>query len=189
MFGREEIVTNGCSGGCCQEFTLPVTIGDLKLMKDEYDKKDVDENYEIKSVICHNGVSMKVADREEVEKLLEMLIPLGQTQNNPQDGLPLSHHCFGHWKKEDATVDKMRESQLRNRSGVTIHDDGKVTVNIYTCKHFDIVQKICTNYEKRPNLCKKFGYKCQYKGCEFTSKLVKIGSEAIKLTADETSNH
>lgn len=38
-------------------------------------------------------------------------------------------------------------------------------INLYTCKHFD--GESCTNYDNRPNMCRKYPYynRCNYAGC------------------------
>ncbi len=40
----------------------------------------------------------------------------------------------------------------------------------YTCRHFDKVNKLCTVYDKRPQMCRQHGvsYPCDTQGCTMT---------------------
>ncbi|KKM92697.1 hypothetical protein LCGC14_1215730 [marine sediment metagenome] len=40
----------------------------------------------------------------------------------------------------------------------------------YACRHFDSEKKLCKIYEKRPDMCRKYGeeHPCDTSGCTFT---------------------
>ena len=41
----------------------------------------------------------------------------------------------------------------------------------YTCRHFDSATNNCTNYERRPSMCRNHGvaYPCKYDGCTLSA--------------------
>ena len=139
-------VTNGCNGSCCEKFTLPFTIEHLIEMQG---KEDISSR-----------------DKEDLPKVIEMIIPLGQTDICPQFKKPFK--------------------ELANNKEWVNHfpikkDDGTLMNNIYTCKHFDKENKVCNNYENRPNMCKRFGNSCAYEGCCYREKTYSnIGEMGIK---------
>jgi Fe-S-cluster containining protein len=195
---REEKVTNGCSGACCERFTLPVTIADLQAMKAEWNRVNTNRNlltddeakfvidgykstdkisddFSAKRILCTNGYSRLPPLESEVDKLLDMLIPLGETEICPQEQKPFSelysgvidgYHSLEYFK-----------SFTNNHFNVT--EDKNITAFIYTCKYFDKENHICTNYENRPELCKSFGNNCKYKGCGFVQKLKEAEEKAL----------
>ncbi len=128
-------VKNGCNGGCCECFTLPFTIEQLTELKKR------------------NNLSNK--DKEDLPKVLEMLIPLGQTDTDPQTKIKFNN--------QNVKPEAIEKNWVRRA-------DGTIVANIYTCKHFDTEKRICNNYENRPHMCKRFGSTCQYEGCCYREK-------------------
>ena len=164
-------VTNGCSGGCCEKFTLPVTMNDLHAMKAEYNK--ITEQFGTLSDIGPAGITaedgrlIRCCPEEELDKLIAMLIPLGTTEIDPQVGenLAISYE----YDPEKHSPELVRDHTRGHLQVV----DGKVVTKIFTCRHFDTVNKVCTNYENRPVLCQDFGKKCKYAGCGYAEKIIK----------------
>lgn len=171
MCNRNEIVTNGCSGACCECFTLPVTIKDMQKMKAKLqariDFPDEDSSYE--RVLCEDGIRREPNEKNEIDKLLDMLIPLGDTTISPQDGISLNE--VYHKAIEDGIVDL--EKLARSTNDHFQVNNNIITAHIFTCKYFDKENKLCTNYDNRPHLCKKYGSACSYKGCEYPAKAQK----------------
>lgn len=119
---RNKIVTNGCSGGCCERFTLP------------YSLKELEEMW--MQAIAGEVVAVPL---DQLRKIVPMLIPLGKTDTDPATGKSFSM--------------VMGEGFL---------------IDAFTCKHFDIENRICTDYENRPDICKQMGCSgCNYSGCSF----------------------
>jgi Fe-S-cluster containining protein len=171
---REQIVSNGCSGNCCEKFTLPVTLRDIRMMKLSFieqrleaNEKEIDiDNIELKKVLCDNGYLRYSVYEEDVDKLLDMLIPLGYSEICPQQEISFNTLYFTYIQKYD-TDEEIREA-LNNFPKVS---NGHIVENTFTCKHFDKTNKVCTNYENRPWLCKDFGRSCNYTGCSFVKNI------------------
>jgi Fe-S-cluster containining protein len=206
---REQIVKNGCSGGCCTKFTLPVTLDDLVKMKLEIirvednrrrDNIDIPGNehntkpahfaipgvysdYEYQKIKCDNGYERHPVAEDELDKLLFMLIPLGQSDTDPQTEKKLNEQL-----QYNPEVHTAEDVVTRSRGHNQLIGD-TVFTNIFTCKHFDTVNRICGNYENRPGLCERFGHSCTYQGCGFveTMKALDNPCAAIELhTVDES---
>lgn len=49
----------------------------------------------------------------------------------------------------------------------TYDDDGKWTGGKFTCKHFDVETRRCTDYENRPRMCSNYPYgsRCTFEDC------------------------
>lgn len=151
-------VTNGCNGGCCASFTLPVSMNDLQRMRESNRENEIE---------CDNGYKRWPLEINELDKLLEMLIPLGRTTIDPQYNQDISE--LKDYNPEIHTP----KDVLQHTSGHNFVVDGKVYTEIFTCKHYDTENKVCLNYENRPNICKNFGKRCGYAGCKFDENLFK----------------
>ena len=166
-------VTNGCSGACCEKFTLPITINDLHAMKASYNQQRLliaaNPAYtdRAEAVVLEDGRHMFPELEDDVDKLLDMLIPLGITSSDPQD-------CKDIGEQLRYNPEIHSDELVRNHSrGHVLVMDGKLISRIFTCKHFDAVNRICLNYENRPRLCQNFGDKCRYVGCGYPEKIIK----------------
>lgn len=152
---RDKIVVNGCSGGCCEAFTLPVHIEDLQA-------NDTAIKEGKRTFVDTQGRSRTVINDNTRETVLDMLIHKYDTTVDPQFKDP--DHLekrFGH----------LTDDQLFDETyGFCFRKDGKIHVRVFTCKHFDTENKVCTNYENRPHLCRQFGTKCSYEGCGYAMK-------------------
>jgi Fe-S-cluster containining protein len=58
---------------------------------------------------------------------------------------------------------------LADRPFFPRNDEGKAIGHYYTCKHHDSNTGLCTIYDRRPEMCRRYPYgrKCEYRGCEF----------------------
>lgn len=200
MCNRSEIVTNGCSGACCEKFTLPVTMNDLHAMKAEWNRVNgnrakltpeekekvisdyhnsagahADPKYFTGRITCSNGYERLCLPEDELDKLLDMLIPLGESEIDPQLNISIAEQ----WKCSNPSIYKP-EDVLNHTKGFTQMKDGKLINLVYTCKYFDKENRICTNYENRPWLCQNFGSRCAYTGCGFTQKLKEAEEKVLK---------
>lgn len=153
---REEIVRNGCIGGCCAAFTLPVSMFDLKEMLRAMDRGE-------NSIVCENGYKRHFLPRTQIEYIIDMLIPLGMSDIDPATKKPLSE-TYKAAIQEDGTI--MHDIVERTNGHVTMVGH-KPFCQVYTCRHFDTENKICTAYESRPQFCKMYGRGCHYIGCNF----------------------
>lgn len=173
---RDQVV-NGCAGGCCEKFTLPVTLCDLLMMKREWNRvRDLPYIITITDKVVYNminacapilsesGNMIQPIHEEQIDKLIEMLIPLGQTEINPQNGNQIKDEID--YDPEKNTKKDFYKSKIRGNTTAWLVN-GKVISNIFTCKHFDTQNRVCLNYENRPELCKSFGPGCQYKNCNY----------------------
>lgn len=145
---RRQIVKNGCVGSCCEGFTLPFYVEDLVLMKEAQNKGQQKFTDSI-------GVIRRVITNNDVDKLIDMLIFKEHTNINPNGG-----HQPNIEEKENYKDPSTEFSWV-------VEIDGQLMFRLYTCKHFDKEQRICTDYENRPNMCKHFGSTCAYTGCSF----------------------
>ncbi len=96
-------------------------------------------------------------DKEDLPKVLGMLIPLGQTDTDPQ-----TKTKFNLINTSQENIEKYWVKRA----------DGTIVANIYTCKHFDTEKRICNNYENRPHMCKRFGQTCGYEGCCYREQYI-----------------
>lgn len=164
-------VTNGCSGSCCESFTLPATMNDLHKMKEEWDKINLHRENKVQYghsslqlITCESGHQMYPCNEDELDNLIDMLIPLGRTRIDPQFDQEFKVRC-SHMKKEDGTWDTKKMQGWIYPEGEDLYS------NIFTCRHFDKVNRVCGNYENRPIMCRNFGTTCEYKGCGFVETL------------------
>lgn len=178
---REEIVINGCIGKCCEKFTLPLSLEDIQKMKDAYTngfRSSVPlytQKVEQKKIVCWNGVERWPAPEQELDKLLDMLIPLGITNIDPAREVPILE-LYGNSMNEEKTG--FKESWIYDslRPQFKI-ENGDLFTHTFTCRHFDTIERICTNYESRPNLCRSYGRGCKYSNCSFDSVLDRLMDE------------
>lgn len=173
---RKQIVINGCSGGCCEAFTLPVSFEDIENMMKQYEISD--ENKEQSKVICYNGIERWPISQGEGQKLIEMLIPLGEYTIDPQTGksfTEIQQDVLKYYLDKGLEGEELKKAFINHNhhgfNNLIIKEDGglQVTQQVFTCKHLDKEKKICTNYENRPNLCKSFGTDCRYSGCHYAA--------------------
>lgn len=75
--------------------------------------------------------------REDAQKVLDMIIPLGKLTIEEREAIVETNHEFQNPDPQEC----------------------------YTCKHFD--GENCTNYENRPDLCRRYpnSGRCEYAGC------------------------
>lgn len=200
MCNRSEIVTNGCSGACCEKFTLPVSLNDLQKMKNEWNRVDANraalseeqkqkvisdyENsggavrpieYFPQKVTFDNGYVFNTIPEDELNKLIDMLIFLGESEIDPQYEISLAE------KYEYDPAKHSPEFVVERSQGHNQVKDGKLITLTYTCKYFDKENRICSNYENRPLLCRNFGSHCNYKGCNFTKLLADLRKKEVEL--------
>lgn len=194
---RTEIVTNGCSGGCCECFTLPLSIEDIDKMLDAYTHNesigyDVEKHYRwedrdkfpdrIERIKRYNGLEIGLPPKKELLKLKDMLIPLGETDICPQEKTSWTEK---YQKDIESKLCEINTYKLSGHYNITF-DNFKITAKIFTCKHFDTVNKICGNYENRPQLCKDFGKHCKYENCTCAEKMIEESANGyVELMSDE----
>ncbi len=60
----------------------------------------------------------------------------------------------------------------------------------YSCRHFDRTKKLCTVYDKRPQMCRRFGVQvsCGFKTCGWDGALRKKDEDKGKSKADATAD-
>lgn len=184
MNNREEIVVNGCSGGCCENFSFQLSLSELDEMIHDLDTVNP-MNYRNHVFVKDNGHRMSLINDNEIKQIRDMLIPLPDLLVNP------NNHHFTLSEKfrydsnipddEEITITKPQADMWR------WHDlkDGEIIMRAFTCKHFDTVNRICTNYDNRPNMCRHYGDNCSYEGCGFVKKY-QCGVEKVLETLKNT---
>lgn len=149
-------VTNGCSGKCCEKFTFQYTIQEIS---DMIVAKEAGFNFwrdrnNIERVISGSPI-------EELKQVRDMLIPLGESEMCPKQNQTFNdiHTALG-WKKEDITQERMKNHYIVR--------DGTISSLIFTCKHFDTQNRICSIYDQRPLMCKSYTCQddCHYEDCK-----------------------
>lgn len=151
---RCSLVTNGCSGKCCEAVFFPYTIEELKRIKAARESQTpwIDEQG-----IEHTGYPTDKLVSHDY--LIDMLIPLGWQTIDPETGKTYRERLVERgWKEEDLTAENLE-------SGLRLNADGAIEGYIVTCKHFDTEKRICKDYENRPGLCRNYGAACKYSGC------------------------
>jgi Fe-S-cluster containining protein len=166
-------VTNGCSGHCCEDFNFKFSIEELDVMIQGF--KDNKESVQLRDNLFFE---IKETTLDEIQKIRDMIIPLGLSDIDPQRGTTYNSRWLSKgWNREDITSEKV----VANNSVMKwfIIENNTISTYHYTCKHFDKKKRICTNYEQRPNMCRVYGEGCQYKGCKFTEIAAKEVKERV----------
>jgi len=170
MEKSQDIVTNGCSGGCCETFTLPYTLEEFDLMIESYDKNK--EEYYFKARNKKDNFRVSVRNIDEIRQIRNMIISLGESEINPKNNKTYNELYLPKTKDKVITQEKI-VGGFKVKNGVIfgLH---------YTCKNFDTTKRICKIYETRPRLCRSFpsGGVCDYEKCNFNK--VKKESELNK---------
>ena len=172
---REEIVKNGCSGSCCEHFTFPFTLDEMANMYQAFLK----DGYAGKWFDRHGNQRNVPNEMEEMPHIMDMLIYLGTLPYDDNGKL----YNDG-WGGEPVT-----REELKKRIGTDYRydiEEGILKVPHYTCKHFDKVNKICTDYENRPGFCRRYGPGCDRKCCTFEKKVLET-IKSIDNSTNETS--
>jgi Fe-S-cluster containining protein len=163
-FQRNEVVKNGCSGGCCTAFTFGWTLEDLRKNQEAIANNKM-------TYINSEGYERRVLNDDSIESIIDMLIFIELTEQDPQLKNTFTEQVTEDFKKRGTWPGSIKdlplyEKQELDRKGFVIRED-KVLCRVYTCKHFDKEKKICNNYENRPHMCKNFGASCRYEGCNY----------------------
>lgn len=158
---REQIVTNGCSGSCCERFSLPFS---LKELQDSSKAQHAGEFV----FIDRNGKEQHTVDHANIDYIIDMLIPLEYSNMSAE-------HKGKSLRKllEELNPGVVIEPDIVI-SGGDIDENGEVWKYYFTCRHFDKEKRICGAYETRPSMCRIFGRHCKYEGCGFQSTLSKL---------------
>lgn len=178
---KKSPVVNGCNGSCCEKFTLPVTLNDLTRMKEELELSR-NENRSSEKVLCDNGYKRYPCGESDLNKLIEMLVPLGITNIDPQSQLSFNEWWGTNGSENIKNVDGTWNKDALNNHFI-IDENNVIHGYIFTCKHFDTNDRICTNYENRPQLCRSFGDNCHYKGCGFVNTIQALQEQEFIATA------
>lgn len=169
---RSDIVTNGCNGSCCAKFHLPFTPEEFAAIRQAW------ENYKFNCIlrihalafgeekaqyrdikwIDRNGNERNIPDPTDIEYITDMIIFIGYDINSAQSGVDMTEEF------------KRQNPDIEPHDGVGnghVFREGQLLGIYYTCKHFDKENRICTQYDSRPRLCKWHGVgnKCGYTGC------------------------
>jgi hypothetical protein len=165
---REEIVVNGCNGSCCTNFTLPFTPTEFQKCIEAIDKGET-------TFINDQGKIIGVINDPDIKKIAEMIIYNGFTAIDPQ----ITHSTLSERYRVKM---QMPDDEIIIAPDLPKHHDnfnywfwnrvveGEIVVNTYTCKHYDTVNQICTNYFDRPRMCSHFGKNCTYTGCNYAAQ-------------------
>lgn len=166
-----EIVKNGYNGKCCEGFTLPFNPEEFKKHNEAVDRG---EDFIIKD----DGQVFRTFNDNEREKIRNMIIYLGTTNVDPQRLYQTLNERYNYARNQpEDTLFTLEDLNRLNQKTWDSLVDGEIVVNLYTCKHFDTVKRICTNYEDRPMMCKSFGKGCSYEGCCMNNKVEKSQKE------------
>jgi len=203
---QEQIVKNGCSGKCCEGFTLPFSKNEFDRMMEAIkihralseDEKSLrlkaDWNYRPK-YLRDDGTIGSAYENDEIEQIYNMVIYLGKTNHNPND-IGGNHTAISELFKyarcipEDEQITKedfLKGYNSEHREWHLLEENGEITMNYYTCKNFDIEKRICKIYDQRPKMCRSFGRGCKYESCGFEAKR-KLEEEKLisEILAKET---
>jgi len=144
----------GCGGACCKRFILP------------YSPEQLEEQYRAWLVGSRNGTGFPVLQKR------------GTIPEDKGFGLPRNYN------EEHIAVDPeiyllypmlvylgehhFEPCRPRKRTKAKAHH--------YTCKHWDQKTKLCTIYEHRPLMCRRFpnGEACPYPGCQLPGNTKKL---------------
>lgn len=179
---RDSVVTNGCSGHCCENFNFPFT------------PKDYEENVKAsqrgaKSFVSEFGFILETAETIDLLKIQEMLIFLGMSEVNGNGGdnytESLKRLLISQERWKGSFKESLSEKDLKfiYEKYYMIIEDEIVKCPHYTCKHFDSDNRICNIYDDRPMMCRKYDSgDCKYKGCNgciVAEKELKLKLEAL----------
>ena len=157
----DRLVTNGCSGKCCENFSFPYTLDELSNMYIAY--KEGKTHW----INRHGDIGNFSSDQDmqEMPYILDMLISLGFSEIND-----IGESYNSTWEgDEEITRTELKKRKPNGANRYTI-ENGVLKVQHFTCKHFDKEKRICTAYEKRPGFCKRYGEFCAHKCCNFNDK-------------------
>lgn len=172
----KSIVSNGCSGKCCEQFSLPFSITEFDRMIEAIDKGET-------TYIKDDGRITRSYKPPELMQIREMIIPLGKTLIDPQILHSTKSERVKFWMciPDDEPItqkDFDRLSVLNWQLHEWIHlIDGELYSDVYTCKNFDTEKRICKIYDDRPQMCRVFGRGCTYENCGFEINRVVMEKE------------
>jgi Fe-S-cluster containining protein len=163
MCNRSEVVTNGCSGACCENFGLPYTHEEFQEMVRRHKSGEA-------TFVDRKGVLKTIPLKHEIEYITDMLIPLAYSNISAEsefEGQTIVQKFKSLYPDHEPYDGAMNGCDLK---------DGELYGYYFTCKHFDTKDRICTAYENRPYLCKSFGinFQCGYKGCGINTTMEKL---------------
>ncbi len=148
----EKKVVNGCNGSCCTEFTFPYMPEELNEM---IQAQDQEKEYKGKFITY---------PKTEMEKIRDMLIFLHETDICPQE--KRTFKSIIQLEGIENLTNELVKEKAKSGDFYKVKDNN-ILAKVFTCKHFDKVNKICNDYENRPDMCKRFGGTCKYEGCCF----------------------
>lgn len=163
----EKKVINGCNGSCCTEFTFPYMPEELRKMIEVQDKNEI-----------LNGKFITYP-REEMVNIADMLVFIRETDICPQEKRTFKS-IMGIEGDVNYTSEEIKE-KFRSGDFYKVKDNN-IVAKVFTCRHFDKENRVCNNYENRPQMCKSFGSNCKYEGCCFVANREK---EIIKEIEDD----
>jgi Fe-S-cluster containining protein len=159
-FKRDKVVTNGCSGGCCSNFSLGYSLDDLKLMLEAVN--------EHRTEFCDSrGLLRRVVADRTLQTMIDMLIPISTVKEDPNGSVNYTELVAEYIKiaTEEGKVIDYEHEWFKN----FVKEGDEYLKHTFTCKHFDTKKRVCTNYNNRPNMCKSFpnDRPCKYDGCKY----------------------
>lgn len=170
---RSEIVTNGCTGDCCARFELRYSLDCLKLMQEALKNK--------KTVFIDSyGVERRVQNDNDLDYIVDMIIPLGLSNIQPQKGIRYN---------QTPSVIQFNNEELKQRGYVKDIETGEISAHVYTCKHFDKESKVCKEYASRPRMCSSYCVEdCSYNSCaESLMSRIEASISSAELNISEQS--
>jgi Fe-S-cluster containining protein len=138
---------NRCTGQCCKAFSLPYSPEELKQQYEAWKLGSrATDGLRMRGVASsfdrHDSLSIITGGSDpEIYLIYPMLEYLGQMKENP---LPL--------------INPMPKNLSSDWPGM----------HMYSCKHFDDEEKVCTIYDNRPSMCRRYGTEkqpCEFKKC------------------------
>jgi Fe-S-cluster containining protein len=172
-------VINGCSAKCCENFPMPFSPEDFIAN---------DKAIEIGNFLFtkSSGIQVQVIRDPTRQIVQDMIVHLGLSQVSPETPFCTigEEYRYKHCIPDD---EPLVQSQLKTGKDWLTVIDGELYINTYTCRHFDIVNRICTIYETRPNMCRNFGRGCKHASCSFDA-LLKQEQEKEHLEALYANN-
>jgi Fe-S-cluster containining protein len=147
--------SNGCSGKCCEAVTFPFSPEEFFNMKDQIDLGEI-------MFTDRFGKVREIPSKADIHFITDMLIPLERSKTSPATG----EYIIDQFRQDHPDTEPYPGCQ-----GGCDLENGELYAYVYTCKHFDKENKICTVYEQRPHVCRSYGYGCQYNGCTFNERI------------------